>query len=148
MIGKDYIYPGIFPLKYETHGGDDVGVFALGNLDLLFSRRHNKHLQLSFFYEYIWSAHRLHVAFVHRRLRAKHNTASDWLCSVHRRRYHRVQSVFIALDLDNGYPRRIRTRYLLNSIVFFSYCRSSFVILFILLLASVVDGTMFETFFG
>lgn len=37
LIGKDYIYPGIFPMKSETHGGDDVGVFALGNLDLSFS---------------------------------------------------------------------------------------------------------------
>lgn len=40
LIDKDYIYPGIFPLKSETHGGDDVGVFALGNLDLSFPRRH------------------------------------------------------------------------------------------------------------
>lgn len=37
LIGKDYIYPGIFPMKSETHGGDDVGVFALGNLDLSLS---------------------------------------------------------------------------------------------------------------
>lgn len=27
---KDYRYPGVVPLKIETHGGDDVGIFALG----------------------------------------------------------------------------------------------------------------------
>lgn len=38
IIGSvDYRYPGITPMKSETHGGDDVGVFAHGPWAHLFS---------------------------------------------------------------------------------------------------------------
>lgn len=34
---KNYVYPSSAPLKSETHGGDDVGVFALGPWSHLFT---------------------------------------------------------------------------------------------------------------
>lgn len=34
---NDYRYPSMVPLKYETHGGDDVGIFARGPWSHLFS---------------------------------------------------------------------------------------------------------------
>lgn len=34
---KDYQYPSLVPMASETHGGDDVGVFALGPWSHLFS---------------------------------------------------------------------------------------------------------------
>lgn len=34
---SDSIYPGLFPSLVETHGGDDVAVFALGCQSHLFS---------------------------------------------------------------------------------------------------------------
>lgn len=37
LINKDFEYPATFPVVDETHGGDDVGVFALGSLSHLFS---------------------------------------------------------------------------------------------------------------
>lgn len=33
---KDYQYPGIAPIDSETHGGDDVGIFARGPWSHLF----------------------------------------------------------------------------------------------------------------
>lgn len=30
ISAKNYVYPSSAPLRSETHGGDDVGVFALG----------------------------------------------------------------------------------------------------------------------
>lgn len=37
VAGKDYRYDGAVPLKIETHGGDDVGIFASGPWAHLFS---------------------------------------------------------------------------------------------------------------
>lgn len=34
---KNYVYPSNAPLSSETHGGDDVGVFALGPWSHLFT---------------------------------------------------------------------------------------------------------------
>lgn len=31
-LDKDFVYPGVVPLSDETHGGDDVGVFASGKI--------------------------------------------------------------------------------------------------------------------
>lgn len=36
VIDKDFIYPGIIPMKSETHGGDDVAVFAMGKFKFAF----------------------------------------------------------------------------------------------------------------
>lgn len=30
LTDKDTVYPGLFPSVYESHGGDDVAVFAAG----------------------------------------------------------------------------------------------------------------------
>lgn len=30
FVGKEFQYPGIVPRVMETHGGDDVGIFAIG----------------------------------------------------------------------------------------------------------------------
>lgn len=38
LVGAhDYIYPAMVPKDYETHGGDDVAVFASGPWSHLFS---------------------------------------------------------------------------------------------------------------
>lgn len=37
FAAKNYVYPSNAPLKSETHGGDDVGVFALGPWSHLFT---------------------------------------------------------------------------------------------------------------
>lgn len=34
---KNYQYPSVLPLTHETHGGDDVAVFALGPWSHLFT---------------------------------------------------------------------------------------------------------------
>lgn len=33
----DYAFPSLVPLKYETHGGEDVAIFAQGPYSHLFS---------------------------------------------------------------------------------------------------------------
>lgn len=34
---KDSVYPGLFPSAQESHGGDDVAVYATGCMSHLFS---------------------------------------------------------------------------------------------------------------
>lgn len=34
LLDKETIYPAAYPLSKETHGGDDVAVFALGKMNL------------------------------------------------------------------------------------------------------------------
>lgn len=41
LTDKNFEYPGTFPSSSETHGGDDVGVFAQGNYAIF-----HKHLIL------------------------------------------------------------------------------------------------------
>ena len=40
----NYQYPGLFPASSETHGGDDVGVFAIGPWAHLFTGVYEQNL--------------------------------------------------------------------------------------------------------
>ena len=42
LAGPTFVFPGSVPLKKETHGGDDVGIFSTGPWSHLF---HNVHEQ-------------------------------------------------------------------------------------------------------
>lgn len=39
ILAKDYRYAGAVPLKIETHGGDDVGIFALGKTQNAYTQK-------------------------------------------------------------------------------------------------------------
>lgn len=63
-LDSNFTYPGTFPTLYETHGGDDVAVFATGFCLLFLNAKCIENLN----HVLLFGSRRLYVTFVHRSL--------------------------------------------------------------------------------